>query len=334
VTVKAISLSLTLFVLAAGNAAINQSAQLTTLSLQGDITPIHDPTIIRQGNTYYVFATNRFNGKLVPIFCSPDLQQWKFCGNVFDAVPEWALKQIPGARGIWAPDISYAEGEYRLYFAVSTFGSNQSTIGLITNKTLDAQSRDYRWIDQGAVISSRKDDDFNAIDPNYVEDKDGNAWLAFGSFWSGIKLRRLDRKTGKLSQTDTKLYSIASRRSLNPPAIEAPAIIRHDGYYYLFVSVDLCCRGKDSTYKIVVGRAQKITGPYIDREGREMSSGGGTVLVEGSVAWRGPGGQSVFRDRGKDYLVFHSYSAVTNKANLMISALSWQDDWPRAAELP
>ena len=204
----------------------------------GDVSPIHDPTMIRQGGTYYIFATNRFNGKLLPIFCSQDLQQWKICGNVFDAVPDWALKLIPGARGIWAPDISYVQGEYRLYYAVSTFSTNHSSIGLITNKTLDTQSRDYRWVDQGEVISSTKDDDFNAIDPNYVQDKDGNGWLAFGSFWGGIKLRKLDLNTGKRSQKDPTMYSLASRRPLMPPAIEAPAIVRHGPFYYLFVSFD------------------------------------------------------------------------------------------------
>jgi len=329
---RATILALTILIVTAALAGQTQTPK--TLSLQGDLSPIHDPTMIRQGSTYYVFATNRFNGKLLPIFCSQDLQQWKFCGNVFDAVPDWALKQIPGARGIWAPDISYVHGEYRLYYAVSTFGSNHSTIGLITNKTLDAQSMDYRWVDQGEVIGSSKDDDFNAIDPNYVQDKEGNGWLAFGSFWGGIKLRKLDLNTGKLSEKDSTMYSLASRRPLMPPAIEAPAIVRHGPFYYLFVSIDLCCRGRESTYKIAVGRSQKITGPYFDRDGRALMSGGGTMLVAGSDAWRGPGGQFVFTDQAKEYLVFHSYSAVTNKANLMISSVMWEDGWPRVGQLP
>jgi arabinan endo-1,5-alpha-L-arabinosidase len=331
---RAIILAMAILIVTAVPARQSHPDLPKTLTLQGDISPIHDPTMIRQGNTYYVFATNRFNGKLLPIFCSQDLQQWKFCGNVFETVPDWALKQVPGARGIWAPDIAYVQGEYRLYYAVSTFGSNHSTIGLITNKTLDAQSKNYRWLDQGPVISTTKDDDFNAIDPHYVPDKEGNGWLAFGSFWGGIKLRKLDLNTGKLSQKDTMLYSLASRRPLTPPAIEAPAILRHDGYYYLFVSFDFCCRGRDSTYKIVVGRSQKINGPYFDREGRALMSGGGTLLMAGSDAWRGPGGQFIFTDQAKDYLVFHSYSAVTNKANLMISSLVWEDGWPRAGQLP
>src|ERR1700730_2679035 len=136
------------------------------LALEGDISPIHDPSMIREGNTYYLFATNRFAQKLLPMFCSADLRHWKFCGNVFDKVPDWALKEIPNARGIWAPDISHVRDEYRLYYAVSTFGSNRSVIGLITNKTLNPNSPDYHWVDQGKVVGSTAADDWNAIDPN------------------------------------------------------------------------------------------------------------------------------------------------------------------------
>ncbi|HSE26111.1 MAG TPA: arabinan endo-1,5-alpha-L-arabinosidase [Pyrinomonadaceae bacterium] len=302
--------------------------------LTGDVSPVHDPSIIRQGSTYYVFGTNRFNQKLLPIFCSTDLKAWQFCGNVFDDVPDWAKAEIPGARGLWAPDISYNSGEYRLYYAVSTFGSNQSVIGLITNKTLDNKNPGYKWVDRGRIIGSTRVDDYNAIDPNCVKDEDGNTWLAFGSFWGGIKMRRLDSKTGKLLETDTKLYSLASRRPLDPPAIEGPAIIRHAAHYYLFVAFDFCCRGKNSTYKIYVGRADKITGPYLDRDGKPLMDGGGTLLVEGSENWRGPGGQSLLHEDSGDLLAFHSYSSVTGKATLMVSRITWKQGWPQTIRLP
>jgi arabinan endo-1,5-alpha-L-arabinosidase len=304
------------------------------LKLDGDISPIHDPAIIWDGNRYYIFATNRYAGKLLPIFCSPDLRHWTFCGHVFEDVPEWARQEIPGARGIWAPDIARVGGEYRLYYAVSTFGSNHSVIGLATNRTLDPRSPDYRWVDQGRVIGSSREDDWNAIDPNVAVDADGGMWLALGSFWDGIKLRRLDPATGKLSDKDTTLYSLASRRPLKPPAIESPFIVRHGRDYYLFASFDLCCRGKASTYNIRVGRARRITGPYRDREGRPMQEGGGTLLLEGSAAWRGPGGQSVLRDGRDDWLVFHAYDGATGRPTLQISRLVWEDGWPRVGVLP
>ena len=314
--------------------ARSQKTQPEVLKLEGDISPIHDPAIIREGDTYYVFATNRFAGKLVPIFCSQDLHYWKFCGHVFDSVPEWALREIPGARGIWAPDISYFNRKYRLYYSVSTFGSNHSAIGLITNQTLDPGSPNYRWVDEGLVVSSRLDDDWNAIDPNIVVEANGDVWLAFGSFWGGIKMLKLDPKTGKLSRSDATLYSLASRRPLEPPAIEAPSIVRHEKYFYLFLSFDFCCRGKDSSYKIIVGRSKKITGPYFDRDGKPLLAGGGTLLMAGTGAWRGPGGQSVLLNSGSDLLVFHSYSNTTGKASLQISTIVWENGWPQVGVLP
>ena len=315
--------------------AIRTPKSLTELlTLEGDISPIHDPAIIREGATYYVFASNRFQGKHVPIFCSQDLRQWRFCGNVFDKVPDWALEEVPGARGIWAPDIAHVDGKFLLYYSVSTFGSNRSVIGLITNKTLDPNSPDYRWVDEGRVVGSTREDDWNAIDANLVIDGDGVMWLAFGSFWGGIKMRRLDRTTGKLSTTDGTLYTLAGRRPLEPPAIEAPFIVRNGKYYYLFVSFDFCCRGKDSTYKIMVGRSKKITGPYKDNTGKKMLEGGGTLLVGGTAGWPGAGHQAVLVDSNANLLVFHAYNGATGRPTLQISTMIWKKGWPRAASLP
>lgn len=308
--------------------------QSEVLMLAGDISPIHDPAIIQAGDTYYVFATNRFAQKLGPIFCSQNLLHWKFCGNVFDKVPEWALREVPGTRGIWAPDISYVRGRYRLYYSVSTFGSQHSAIGLITNKTLNPQSPDYRWVDEGKVIGSTRGDDWNAIDANLAVDAQGGTWLAWGSFWGGIKMRKLDDETGKLSSKDTTIYSLASRRPLQPPAIEAPTIVRKGNYYYLFVSFDMCCRGKESTYKIAVGRSRKITGPYRDQAGKLMMEGGGTVLMQGTPAWRGPGHQAVLLGKQSDLLVFHAYHGTTGRPALQISMMTWEHGWPRVGALP
>ena len=167
------------------------------LALEGDISPIHDPAIIRQGGTYYLFASNRFAEKLVPMFCSPDRRRWTLCGNVFDGVPAWALQEVPGARGIWAPDIALFRGQYHLYYSVSTFGKNRSVIGLATNRTLDPTSPDYRWVDEGLVVRSTPEDDWNAIDANLAWDEKGTPWLAWGSFWGGIKMRRVDPRDGQ-----------------------------------------------------------------------------------------------------------------------------------------
>lgn len=304
------------------------------LTLEGDTSPIHDPAIIQAGGLYYVFASNRFHGELLPVFRSRDLRAWQYRGHVFERVPGWAAAEVPGARGIWAPDISYGGGQFRLYYAVSVFGHNRSVIGVATNRAIDPDSPEYHSLDRGRVIGTTPRDNWNAIDPNLATDEHGSPWLAMGSFWSGIKLRKIDPQTGKLSGEDTTLYSLAARPGANPPAIEAPFIARHGRHFYLFVSFDLCCRGRASTYKIMVGRARRITGPYADRAGKAMLEGGGTLVLDGSAAWRGPGGQSVLHTPAADYLVFHAYDAERGRPFLQISMLKWKEGWPEAGELP
>lgn len=318
-------------------------------TLTGEFGGTHDPSIIKDGDTWYVFATGRApnGGGHIPIRCSKDLIDWKHCGSVFAQLPDWILKDegVPHVRGLWAPDISYFDGKFHLYYAYSAFGKNTSGIGLATNVTLDANRSDYKWVDEGFVMRSVASDDFNAIDPNLVIDKSGQAWLALGSFWSGIKLVKLDRKTGKRPMGDSKMYSLAARTKPsnaepakpNLPAdweaIEAPFIVTHGRYYYLFTSWDLCCKGAKSTYRTMVGRSLKITGPYLDKAGKPMSEGGGSELLAGNDAWVGPGGESVWLGKGKDpdIIAYHAYDAKTGRPALQISTLIWKDGWPVAA---
>ena len=309
-----------------------QRLPVTDGQSKGDIRQVHDPSIIKEGNTYYVFSTRAG----IAIRCSKDLIHWQLCGDVFAHLPEWAVKDVPGLRGLWAPDVSYFNGRYYLYYSASTFGSNHSSIGLATNETLDPSSDKYRWVDQGKVIGSNIDDDWNAIDPNVVFDEHHQPWLAFGSFWGGIKLRKLEQATGKLSSQDQNLYSLASRprTSSSPGAIEAPNIIRKNDYYYLFVSFDLCCRGANSTYNIRVGRARRLTGPYIDRSGKAMIEGGGTLVVGGAGRWAGPGHCAVLREREGDHLVYHAYDTEWRGVpTLRISTLHWDSEgWPTVSQ--
>ena len=351
------------------------------LELSGDIAGTHDPSIGFDHGTYYVFATgaaypsrplgaSALPGNAAssgqpgvsappgaatdsgvarpapigqfPIRCSPDLHQWTRCGHVFDTVPTWIHDISPQTKDLWAPDISYFDRLYHLYYSFSVFGKNTSGIALATNETLDSTSPRSKWVDRGLVLRSTEQEDFNAIDPNLILDEKGEAWLAFGSFWTGIKMRHLDRKTGLLSAKDTRQYSLAARAKTAsvtprnpdlPPgteAIEAPFILRHGDFYYLFVSWDLCCRGLKSTYRTTVGRSKNVTGPYADRDGKPMLEGGGSPLLSANGKWLGPGGGSLLHTADKDILVFHAYSAENGRPALHISTVGWEDGWPSA----
>ena len=324
----------------------SSSSPAHAIHVEGEVEGTHDPSIAKEGDTWYVFGT-RTNPKIetgqLPIRCSNDLHQWKRCGFVFQSIPEWIHKQSPETVDLWAPDVSFFNGRYHIYYAFSAFGKNTSGIALATNKTLDPASKDFQWVDEGLVLLSRADDDFNAIDPNISFDTKGNPWLSFGSFWTGIKMRRIDAETGKLSPADSKLYSLASReRPANPAppppnlpanwqAIEAPFVVRHGDYYYLFVSFDLCRRGTKSNYRTMVGRSSSITGPYVDAAGVPMLHGGGTPLLTGNARWIGPGGESVLQQPDGDIIVFHAYDGTTGRPSLQISTIDWSGGWPHAA---
>jgi arabinan endo-1,5-alpha-L-arabinosidase len=330
----------TLAVLAAAAGALASTADPPVLlPLAGATEGVHDPVMIKGGDTWYLFCTGGRPGQgVIPIRTSKDLREWKLAGSVLPQLPEWATREIPGARGAWAPDISYFNGRFHLYYAVSTFGSRNSAIGLTTTRTLDPASPDYRWVDEGMVLRSHQEsDDWNAIDPNlYIEDRE-HVWLNWGSFWGGIKMRRIDAATGKLSAEDTTLYSLAARPRAEPVggSVEAPFLIRRGEYFYLFVSFDRCCRGANSSYNVVVGRSRKVTGPYLDKAGKEMTAGGGSLVIASTMGeWRGPGHEAVVEENGVDYLVFHAYRADTGRPFLQISTMVWEDGWPRVATLP
>lgn len=300
---------------------------------------VHDPAIIKHGDVYYLFHT----GNGIPIKRSRDLVHWEEAGRVFDSLPAWAAEAVPAARNsLWAPDISFFSGRYHLYYSVSSFGSQRSAIGLATNATLDPESASYRWVDHGMVIRSVPGvSTHNAIDPNIVLDERGEPWLNWGSFWGGIKLRKVDRRTGMLSERDTTLHSLAARRGVdattgpdNDQSVEGSFIIRRGEFYYLFVSFDMCCRGVRSTYNIRVGRSERVTGPYVDERGEVMTRGGGDVVLGTIGRIRGPGHNSILTEGDRHFLVHHFYDAEDNgRSKLQIRPVIWTPNgWPVAGE--
>jgi arabinan endo-1,5-alpha-L-arabinosidase len=224
---------------------------------------------------------------------------------------------------------------YYLYYSVSSFGSQRSVIGLAVNKTMDPDSEQYEWIDRGKVIESAPGRcDFNAIDPALFVDRDGKWYLFWGSFWSGIKATEIDPTAGKPKQ-DARIIAVAARPRHRTHAIEAPFVIWHDGFYYLFVSWDRCCDGADSDYKVMVGRSQEVTGPYVDAKGRSMLDGGGTLVLEGNDRWRGPGHNSVLTTDEGQWMVHHVYDVQNLRAQrmLQIRPMTWSEDkWPRVGD--
>lgn len=303
-------------VLAGSLLALSSPSFAAFWNLSGDIG-VHDPSIIKEGNSWYTFST----GQGIQVLKSDNGTQWYRVPQIFLTPPSWWKTYVPNqnTNDVWAPDVQEYNGRVWLYYSISSFGSNQSAIGLASAASVGAG----QWRDDGLVLRTTTSNNYNAIDPNLVIDASGEPWLVFGSYWSGIKLTKIDKNTMKPTGSIT---SIAARPS-NSGAIEGPSMVYRNGYYYLFASIDSCCQGVNSTYKIVYGRSKNITGPFVDKNGVDMLNGGGTVLDSGNVKWKGPGGQDIY---GTNLIARHAYDAEDNgNPKLLISDLNWDSNgWP------
>ncbi len=305
------------------------SAALQAPPLRGNIGA-HDPgSIIKCKDKYYIFVT----GVGIESKSSKDKIVWTRGPSVFATPPNWTTNAVPGFTDVfWAPDVIYLNGRYCLYYSISTFGGQVSAIGLVTNPTLDPSDPTYLWTDQGQVIASQNDFNYNTIDPAVTLDASGNPWLVFGSYWQGIYITQLDPVTGMRITPNSTLTRLAYNGS-----IEASSIFRHGGYYYLMVNWDSCCAGVNSGYNIRMGRSTSITGPYLDKNGVDMVANGGTLFLQGTGKFTGPGHFAILNEGGQQWFSYHYYDAgayapwygAYGVADFDLEPLSWTaDNWP------
>jgi arabinan endo-1,5-alpha-L-arabinosidase len=290
---------------------------------------VHDPsTLVRDGETFWTFST----GTGIRSLYSSNLVQWQFSAPVLTpaTTPAWHQRAVPGHRGhLWAPDVIQVDGRWLLYYSVSTWGKNTSAIGLLTNATLNPADPRFGWRDAGVVIASMATNNYNTIDPAAFRDVDGRLWLSFGSFWSGLKLVELDPRTGLRLAPNSPLRPLAHKDK-----IEAPFLHRRDTNYFLFLNWGQCCQGTNSTYEIRVGRAERITGPYRDRDGVELLSGGGTLVLNSAGRFIGPGHAGIIQVGNTEWFSFHYYDGENRgRATLGLRKLTWDaEGWPVVTE--
>ena len=299
---------------------------------------VHDPVMAEEDGTYHIFAT----GMGIQRMTSKDRKQWTVTSNpVMTVIPKWTHDSVPGFdKHVWAPDIIKWHGKWWLAYSCSTFGKNGSAIGLLSAKRLSSPI----WNDEGCIVTSRENrDNWNAIDPNFVIDETDTPWLVWGSFWDGIQLAKLDTTMhiakGEKPRTIARRHAPGTTTAEPNPtsahagtnAIEAPFILKHDDYYYLFVSWDYCCRGSKSNYRVAVGRSKSVEGPYFDKTGKDMSLGGGTLFIEGDkVNYEATGHCAAYSLNGQDIFICHGYSTELKGAPVLIQrTINWSDDgWP------
>ncbi|MBD9298502.1 MAG: arabinan endo-1,5-alpha-L-arabinosidase [Prevotella sp.] len=299
---------------------------------------VHDPVMAYEDGVYYLYCT----GHGITQMTSTDRQHWTLSREGVlpnGKIPAWTHDSVPGFEThIWAPDVVKYRGKWYMGYSCSTFGKNTSAIGLLSNKCLSDKDG---WKDEGCIVASRGNrDNWNAIDPNFIIDEKGKPWMTWGSFWDGIQLIPLDKtmhpKKGAKPQTIARRHAVGDASAEPNPtskfagtnAIEAPFIMQHGGYYYLFVSWDYCCRGIKSNYRVAVGRSKKVAGPYLDRDGKPMLEGGGTLLLEGDKKeYEALGHCSAYHFPDGDVFFCHGYSVAKNGASILVQKrIEWTED--------
>ena len=296
---------------------------------------LHDPgTLIRDGNHYFIFG----DGQGISGITSSDLRNWNATSAIFpDGPPAWTSNAVPGFSGyFWAPDVACFNGRYNLYYACSQWGTINSAIGLVTSPSLVSPV----WTDQGKVIQSNPNfatnattdlTAYNCIDPSLMVDSNGTVWMSFGSYSDGILIMQLDPATGKRIAPGSPLYRVSN----NGPVFfsnteEGSCLYQHGGYYYLFVNFGGCCAGVNSTYNIRVGRSASVVGPYFDRNGVNLINGGGTMVLESTARFIGPGHAAILDDNGTNWFTYHYYDGKNGgAATVGLNRIFWSaDGWP------
>lgn len=312
---------------------------------------LHDPSAVHEINGYLtVYASGEDGNGLLFKYVKPGKKQWSSGLPVFPQgdKPEWTKEiQIWNPTGEFdAPDLPRSDIMYYTVFD-ETEEQIQDAIGRAV--AVGDNLLTWKWEDDGVVLRSKGEGKHpRAMDPCVFEDFEENTWMVFGSYAGGIYITQLDTQTGKLLQHPEDVWCSSDETDypdrfihladyggdLDENAIEAPYIYKHDGYYYLFVNWDQMGQGAQSTYNIRVGRSESPTGPYLDKTGRDMANGGGTLFLEGKRRFLAPGHAAIFEylKKGKSNYIFtfHYYDKKNEcKPTLGARKLTWKKGWPK-----
>ena len=275
-----------------------------------------DPTVIRaEDGTFYAYATWR--DRNIPVYKSTDMVNWEYQGGIFaqGEVPQFVPK-----AAIWAPDINYIEGQYVLYFSMSTWGGEwDACIGRAVSDSPTGPFRQAKMLFQGKEIGVQ-----NSIDP-VIFQEDGRKYMAWGSF-HGIYLT-------ELTEDGLEVDDIHNLTRIAGTAYEGTYIHKRGDYYYLFASTGSCCEGLKSTYQTVVGRSKSLYGPYVNKAGERMLDNKHEILLSGDDNVKGTGhdSQIITDDKGQDWIFYHAYDVKSPNAGrkMYMDRVRWVDGWPQ-----
>jgi arabinan endo-1,5-alpha-L-arabinosidase len=220
----------------------------------------HDPSIVRRSSdgTYFRFSTG---GGINVASASSLSGSYTLLGS---ALASGSSIDLSGNTDLWAPDVSgpYGDGYYYMFYAVSSFGTQVSAIGVARSTTMDVGT----WTDLGSSgITSKAGSAYNAIDPNLIW-TGSDYYITFGSFWGDLYQVKMANPPVKTAGTSS--YQVAYNAS-GTHAVEGGFVYSHGSYYYLFFSSGICCSYDSSKpaqgqeYRINVCRSSAVGGPYV-----------------------------------------------------------------------
>ena len=306
---------------------------------------VHDPSVLKVGDTYYCYNTDVSYGSDVrpgiQIRKSKNLINWEFIGWAFSGLPPKGSAFIRGEgtepfNSLWAPFIMKVDSEYRLYYSLSSSSPRLSVIGLAT-----ASNPEGPWTERDLVVTSLANGTIqtNAIDPTVVVTPTGEHWFYYGSAWDGIYKLRLDPATGLALNTGDKGTRIAQRGftdgSVNGNIEGAEVIFNEEqGKYYMFLSYDWL----QTKYNVRVGRSDSPSGPFYDYNGLDINTEADNIPMilapyrfSGHSGWQGVSHPGVFKDDLGQYYMAHQGRPGEDSFYMVlhIRKMHWTEDgWP------
>jgi beta-xylosidase len=285
---------------------VARAAQYTNPVLPGQQP---DPTVARDGSTYYLSVTSRAWAPIFPMYRSTDLVNWKPIGGALQHPPAWA------APPFWAPELVDLGGQKLLYYAARLRGiRGLPCIGVAT-----ATSTGGPYRDSGEPLVCPPD---GAIDPFVSTDENGTPFLIYRRFGGdgGIWAQQLT-PDGRSVVGDEVL--LLATQIDDEGVVEGPAVTRRDGVYYLFFAARDCCK-PPCDYVEEVARSTSLFGPYTRDPQLALGS---------TPALRCPGHGTLVDDLlGGSWFLHHAVlrdDPANARRSTVLDPVTWQaDGWP------
>ncbi len=297
-------------------------AQAVTNPVFGPNWP--DPTIWQaEGGRYYCMATNPRTS-----IVSDDLVRWRRSEVAPISADSWE-KMRAVSQHYWAPDVAMVNGRRLMYISLYN-SAEDSNIGVLRQ----TESGQFEYV--GIITSGKKTGIMDTIDPEVVTDPaTGKVWLFFGSVG---RIHRVEMEKDGLSLKKGAKYEPVAGLHVNDcpsrsQVFEGCYLHYRQGWWYMFVSSGFF---GDHTYKLQVGRARRLTDPFLNRDGKPMTEGFATPVIWSDKGdnFYGPGhcGEIFRASDGAEYIFYHCHvrdSRRPEQRAMFVSLIQWDaEGWP------